>query len=98
MGKIKKFNEEIEQQEKLFEYLISIGFDKLFLKDTRNSSVKENLIIFRHNEFYREALLTFTDYESGEIYIDYEKVKSFLDVWGYLNDEELNKFQQNFLY
>ena len=97
MGKIKKFNEEIEQQEKLFEYLISIGFDKLFLKDTRNSSVKENLIIFRHNEFYREALLAFTVYESGEVYIEYEKVKSFLDVWGYLDDEELDKFQQNFL-
>lgn len=93
MAKIKKF----EKQEKLFEYLISIGFDKLILKDTSSKSVKEDLIIFRHNKFYRESLLAFTIYESGEIYIDYDKTKNFLDIWGYLNDVELDKFQQMFL-
>jgi hypothetical protein len=97
MAKIKKFNEEVEKQKKLFEYLISLGFDKLFLKDTSNKSVRENLIIFRHNEFYRESLLAFTIYESDEIYIDYYNVKKFLDIWGYLNDEELDEFQDNFL-
>lgn len=97
MAKIKKINEEVEKQEKLFEYLISLGFDKLFLKDTLNKSVRENLIIFRHNQFYRESLLAFTIYESGEIYIDYDNVKRFLDIWGYLNDEGLDDFQDNFL-
>jgi hypothetical protein len=95
MMNIKK--NEVEKQEKLFKYLISIGFDKLLLKDTSNKSVKEDLIIFRHNEFCREALLSFTVYNNDGINIDYENTKEFLNDWGFLDDDELEMFQQTFL-
>ena len=103
MRYIKKFNEssqedeeytkeEFEKPQMLFDYLISIGFEKIILKDTIKSS---DLIVFRHNEFYRDELLSLPSYPLN--HDDYEKAKKFLDIWGYLDDEDLRDFQEKFM-
>ena len=87
------YQEEIKKQQMLFDYLISIGFDKLEIKDT--TSMHHDLIVFRHNEYYREQLLSFPVPEIN--YSNYESAYKFLDDWGYLDDEELKIFKETYL-
>jgi len=91
--KFNTFNESHDNKgEKLFDYLISIGFDKSILKDKQS---KQDLLVFRHNEFYREQLIAYPTYELN--YENYQNTKKFLDDWGYLTDEELEVFNETFL-
>jgi len=85
---------EIEKKNRLFDYLLSIGFDKLFIVDINIHP--QHLIIFRHIEFYREQILVFPNYDELQYY-NYEIAMKFLDDWGYLDDNELKIFKKLFL-
>ena len=86
--------EEPYKQEKLFEYLISIGFEKNIIEDSSGYS-ELDLIIFRHNQFYREEVVTFPN--CGLNNYNYYRAMKFLDDWGFLTDDGVEEFMNTFV-